>query len=62
MAIRDTELHDIQRIMAILASMPPTQRRRVLQYVNDRIELLPSFPAIKRVEVIEAEADLLETT
>jgi hypothetical protein len=61
MAIRDTELHDIQRVMAILAAMPPTQRKRVLQYINDRVELLPSFPAIKRAEAA-AEADLLETT
>ena len=57
---RDTEIYDIQRIMAILQPMPPSQRRRVLQYINDRVDLLPSFPPQKPTD--GAEADLLETT
>jgi hypothetical protein len=54
---RDTELYDIQRIMAILAAMPPSQRRRVLQYVTDRAELLPSFLPTR--PAAPEEADLL---
>jgi len=58
---RDTEIYDIQRIMAILQPMPPSQRRRVLQYINDRVDLLPSFLPQRPTDI--AEADLLvETT
>jgi hypothetical protein len=58
---RDTELHEIQKIMSILGNMPATQRRRVLQYINDRIELMPALPPPQAVETLE-EGDLLETT
>jgi hypothetical protein len=43
---RDHELRDIARIMAILRPMPDSQRKRVLAYVGDRIDLVP--PAIPR--------------
>jgi hypothetical protein len=49
----DQELRVIRRIMAILLAMPPAQRLRVLQYVKDRVELLPARQADK------PEADLL---
>lgn len=60
MAYRDNELHDMQRIIAILAALPPSARRRVLQYVSDRIEMMTPFPALRKpaVEVLE-EPDLL---
>lgn len=58
---RDNEIYDIQRIMAILGAMPVSQRRRVMQYINDRIDLLPSFLPVKQGDG-ETEADLLETT
>jgi len=59
---RDHELYDIRRIMAILAAMPPPQRRRVLQYVNDRVDLLPPFLPSKSPEGEPSGTDLLETT
>ena len=34
----DTELQSIRRITQILLTMPVPQRRRVLQYVTDRVE------------------------
>lgn len=57
---RDNEIYDIQRIMAILGAMPLSQRRRVLQYINDRVDMMPSFLPSKPAG--ETEADLLETT
>jgi hypothetical protein len=55
---RDHELHSIARIMAILRPMPDSQRRRVLAYVGDRIEMLP--PNIPRRPPVGDQApDLL---
>jgi hypothetical protein len=50
----DQELRVIRRIMAILLAMPPAQRLRVLQYVKDRVELLPPLR-----QADKPEADLL---
>lgn len=49
---RDHELYDIRRIMAILQAMPLPQRRRVLVYINERIDLMPEFlpPKTERLE------------
>ena len=49
---RDHELYDIRRIMAILQAMPLPQRRRVLVYINERIDLMPEFlpPKTEKLE------------
>jgi hypothetical protein len=39
---RDTELHDINRIMAILRAMSPGSRQRVLDYVTARVSTVPA--------------------
>ncbi|HTI78938.1 MAG TPA: hypothetical protein VL614_00655 [Acetobacteraceae bacterium] len=59
---RDHELYDIRRIMAILQAMPVPQRRRVLQYVNDRVDMLPPFMPPKPPGGAQEETDLLRET
>jgi len=41
---KDTELHDIDRILAILQQLHPSARERVMRYISDRIHLLAPPP------------------
>jgi hypothetical protein len=56
----DSELQVIRRIMAILQQMPEPQRRRVLLYIGERLDLMPPVLQPRNSEERPGETDLLQ--